>query len=225
MVYKNIEITSFIGLYIINLIILWKMISNKISNKIKPTSSFNIKYYKLDIQSTYTCIRYDSIVVKYRLDVITSLLESINNIVSTIIDKINISGVHNIVYSHLLYTSNSELRYVNGFYVREFGLIQFQNIVTMWYNFLSNNLDGFYLDSDCVVQIERICETNINRLNMTIKEYDRYVSVLWFEQKKVNKYRLMRWIQKYTIGKGYTPSFIKISIDKLPIIKYKWDYL
>jgi hypothetical protein len=144
--------------------------------------------------------------------------------VSTIIDKINISGVHNIVYSHLLYTNNSEIRFVNGFYVREFGLIQFQDILTMWYNFLSNNLDGFYLDSDSVVQIERICETNINRLNMTIKEYDKYVSVLWFEQKKVNKYRLMRWIQKHTIGKGYTPSFIKIDTNKIPIIKYKWDF-
>ncbi len=169
-------------------------------------------------------VKHNTIHIKSKLDILIGLLGYIEQVIQLVESRTLISGVHLNVYSFLLNRRFTELRYVNKFATREYGLYEFRNIIKTWITFLSSNLDGLYLHEVSGVQLEKITRTNVKRLNKTIIEYEKHIEKLFLEQKKVGKYRLMRWIQKHTIGKGFTPSFIHINSKDFPAIKYEWDF-
>lgn len=195
------------------------------NSKVEPYCC-EIRYLGYNQLPVYThhFIKYTTIQIKAKLDILIGLLFYIEKVIQLVELKSIISGVHYKVYSFLLNRRFSELRYFNKFVTREYGLYEFRNIIKTWITFLSSNLAGLYLHEVSGVQLEKITRTNIKRLDKTVSDYEKHIEKLFVEQKKVGKYRLMRWIQKHTMGKGFTPSFIQINQAEFPIIKYEWDF-
>ncbi len=168
-------------------------------------------------------VNYNRISIQYKLTYLKELLELLHEIILNLEVAKKISGVHDKVYNFILYKRSKDRRNIRGFSLKEYGLYEFRNMVNTWINFFTSHLDGVYIEMDSVIELEKICESNFNRIKYTIKQYNEFVQRLFLEQKKVNKYKMLRWIQKHTVGKGYTPSFIKINYELVPEIKYKWD--
>ena len=193
-------------------------------SKIEPVL-FDIGYTKIsDIPASSCYVKYNRIIVGSKLDIVSQLLESMREIIIEVEQKRTRTGIHNVVYSYLLTRTSDKHRVAKGFSVREHGLYQLHNCLSMWKLFLSSNLSGVYLHDESAIQLERLCECNIRRIQYTIKEYDACVNKLFEQQKKTHKHRMLRWIQKHTIGKGYVPAFVPIDISIFPIIKHKWDF-
>ncbi len=193
-------------------------------SRIEPVS-FNIGYTQISDISVKSCyVKYNRVIIGSKLDLVSQLLDSMREIIIEVEQKRTKTGIHNVVYSFLLTRTSVHSRVTKGFGVREHGLYQLYNCLSMWKLFLSSNLSGVYLHDDSAIQLERLCECNIRRIRYTIKEYDSCIQMLFEQQKKTHKHRILRWIQKYTVGKGYVPVFVPIDIAILPIIKHKWDF-
>ncbi len=195
-----------------------------LTSKIEPVV-FDIGYTSITNVPVRSCyVKYSRIGIAYKLDIISNLLESLRDIIIEVENKKKISGVHNLIYSYLLERTSNQSRVVQGFGIREHGLYQLYNCLNMWNTFLQSHINGVYLEHESAVQIEKLSECNIRRIKYTVKKYDTHVQTVFLEQKKNNKHRLIRWIQKHTVGKGYVPVFIPIDLSALPIIKHKWDF-
>jgi hypothetical protein len=173
---------------------------------------------------THDYIKYNRIIVQSKLDTIRTVYDGINEIILDVESKSKLSGINKLVYGFLLERTYYNHRNHGPFSIREHGLLEYRTIIIKWINFLSSNLNGVYIDTKCAMELEKIVNTNIRRIKYTVKKYDDFVLKIFNEQKKNNKYRILRWIQKYTIGKGYTPAFVKVNVCDYPAIKYVWDF-